>query len=113
MPDTRPSQEEQERLYASLANALFASVSADWREVLLRIDCDDQGSVTLTIFGPNQTRSLRIPDDSLCEPAFGLVDLFTREARPFSRCEFHLTWIENADSWEYRATYAYRNEKGG
>jgi hypothetical protein len=110
MPPTHPSPEDQERLYPAIADALVKSVPEDWEEVMLRIEAAEPGQIQLEISGPNGVANLRVPDDSLYEPAIELYDLFAKDARPFSRCDFSLTWNSDRESWQFKAEYAYPPE---
>jgi hypothetical protein len=112
MPPTRPAPEDQERLYPAIANAVLRSVPEDWEQIVLRIEAtgDASGPVSLEISGPSGVPNLRVPDDSLYEPTLELYDLFARDARPFARCDFSLTWDGGRESWRFKAEYAYPPE---
>ena len=114
MPPTRPTPEEQERLYRAIADAVWKSVPEDWEQITLRIEAtgNASGPVSLQLFGPSGVSNLRVPDDSLYEPTLELYDLFARDARPFSRCEFLLSWDAEGESWRYKADYVYPPEVG-
>jgi hypothetical protein len=110
MSETRPPPEEQERLYRALAQAVFRSVDEPWREILLQITPDGSNGVQLEIFGPDGAANLRMPDDSMYEPALALYDLFAKESRPFARCDFRLRWDDGKESWRFTAEYEYPPE---
>jgi hypothetical protein len=112
MPPTRPSPEDQERLYRAIADAVCKSVPEEWEEIMLRIEAtgDESGPVSLEISGPSGVPNLRVPDDALYEPTLALYDLFARDARPFSRCDFSLRWDGERESWRFGAEYAYPPE---
>jgi hypothetical protein len=112
MPPTRPDPEEQERLYRAIADALWKSVPGDWDEIILRIETtgDTTRPVPLSISGPSGVPNLRVPDNSLYEPTVALYDLFARDARPFSRCDFSLGWQGEEESWRFTADYVYPPE---
>jgi hypothetical protein len=112
MPPPRPAPEDQERLYRAIANAVWKSVPEEWEEILLRIEAtgDASGPVSLEISGPSGVPNLRVPDGSLYEPTLALYDLFARDARPFSRCDFSLRWDGEQESWQFGADYAYPPE---
>jgi hypothetical protein len=112
MPPTRPAPEDQERLYPAIAHALLGSIPKDWEQILLRIEAtgDPSGPVSLEISGPSGVSNQRVPDDSLYEPTIALHDLFARDARPFARCDFSLTWDRDRESWRFKAEYAYSAE---
>ena len=112
MPPTRPDPEEQERLYRAIADAVWKSVPEDWEEIMLQIKAtgDASGPVSLELSGPSGVSNLSVPDDSLYEPTLELYDLFARDARPFSCCNFLLSWDAERESWRFKAEYAYPPE---
>jgi hypothetical protein len=109
MSPTRPSPEEQERLYRAIADAVWKSVPEDWEEIVLRMEAtgDASSPVSLTISGPSGVPNVRVPDGSLYEPTLELYDLYAREARPFARCDFSLEWDGEQESWQFKADYDY------
>ena len=109
MPPTRPSPADQERLYPAIADALFKSVPEDWDEILLQIQ--PVGSqIQFEITGPGGRPNLRVPDDSVWEPAKELYDLFVRESCPFARCDFRLRWDEAQENWRFTVDFVYPTE---
>ena len=109
-PVPRPAPEDQQRLYPVIAHAVLNSVPEDWEDVTLRIEADKSGQIQLKISGPAGVLNPRAPDDSLYEPTLELYDLFSRDARPFSQCDFSLKWDRERESWRFAAEYAYPPE---
>jgi hypothetical protein len=105
-PTTRPSSDEQERLCRAIADALFKSVPEEWDEIRLQIT-PGESWIQLEVTGPGGIPNLRVPDDSLYEPAGELYALFQREARAFQRCDFQLRWDEGGEFWQFAADFTY------
>src|ERR1700761_4605714 len=106
MPPTRPSEADQERLYPAIGEVLLKSVPEDWAEIRLRIKAGHAGKIELEIFGPEEVPNLRLPDDSLFQPAIELYELFSRNASPFESCDFSLAWDGVRETWRFAAKYA-------
>jgi hypothetical protein len=110
MPPTRPPEEDQERLYPAIADALFQSVSQEWEHITLRVAATPAGQLALEVSGPDGTPCPQVPDDSLYPPVLALYDLFAIAARPWTACTFQLHWITERETWRYTADFAYPPE---
>ena len=66
--------------------------------------------IHLEITGPGGRPNLRVPDDSLWEPATELYDLFVGASCPFVRCDFRLRWDETREDWRFTADFVYPTE---
>jgi hypothetical protein len=53
---------------------------------------------------------MRVPDDSLFQPAIELYELFAGNASPFESCDFSLLWDGDREAWRFVVRYAYPPE---
>ena len=97
-----------ERIYQQIADALFASVSAEWTQILLTLEraSPEPGGFLHSITSPEGLAPVA-PVDALYDTTRELDELLRTEGVTLRAATFLVIWDDETESWRFESNYTY------